>query len=127
MRSIKPGRGPSMMGGVMGIAAGIFGIIWTCAAISMGAGPLFALFGIVFIAVAVFDAVYNFKNATGENRYSLYDITEHGEEPDPLNEQFGKSDASASDTQKKSRFCPYCGTELQSDFVYCNVCGKKLP
>ena len=57
-----------MMGGVMGIAAGIFGVIWTCAAISMGAGPLFALFGMVFIAVAVFDAVYNFKNATGENR-----------------------------------------------------------
>ena len=132
MRSIKPGRGPAMMGGVMGIAAGIFGVIWTCAAISMGAGPLFALFGIVFIAVAVFDAVYNFKNATGENRYSLYDITEHGEEPDPWNERFGADDREQTEEEqqrngKTSQFCPYCGTELQSDFVFCNVCGKKLP
>ena len=136
MKSIKPGRGPSMMGGVMSIAAGIFGIIWTVLAVSIGAGP-FALFGIVFIAVAVFNAVYNFKNATGENRYSLYDITEHGEEPDPLNERFSRehtvsdSTADAETLQqrngKKSNFCPYCGTELQSDFVFCHVCGKKLP
>ena len=131
MKSIKPGRGPSMMGGVMCIAAAIFGIIWTGLAVSMGAGP-FALFGLVFIGVAVFNAVYNFKNATGENRYSMYDITEHGEEPDPLNERFGAERDAGADAQqqrisKSNRFCPYCGAELQSDFVYCNSCGKKLP
>lgn len=131
MRSIKPGRGPSMMGGIMSIAAAVFGIIWTGLAASMGAGP-FALFGIVFIAIAVFNAVYNFKNATGENRYSMYDITDHGEEPDPLNERFGSNSPANADAQqqrngKESRFCPYCGTALQSDFVYCNSCGKKLP
>ena len=131
MRSIKPGRGPSMMGGVMSVAAGIFGIIWTGLAASMGAGP-FALFGIVFIAIAIFNAVYHFKNAAGENRYSLYDITEHGEEPDPLNERFGTDNPTETGVQeqrngKENRFCPYCGTELQQDFVYCNSCGKKLP
>lgn len=131
MKSIKPGRGPSMMGGVMCIAAAIFGIIWTALAVSMGAGP-FALFGLVFIGVAVFNAVYNFRNATGENRYSMYDITEHGEEPDPLNERFGTNSHTETGTQqqrigKGNRFCPYCGAELQSDFVYCNACGKKLP
>ena len=132
MRSIKPGRGPSMMGGVMGIFAAVFGIIWTGAAVSMGAPVFFALFGIVFIAIAIFNTVYNFKNATGENRYSLYDITEHGEEEDPLNARFGanrsaENEADQQRSSKDSRFCPYCGAELQSDFVYCNSCGRKLP
>ncbi|MBE6659302.1 MAG: zinc ribbon domain-containing protein [Ruminococcaceae bacterium] len=131
MKSIKPGRGPSMMGGVMSVAVAIFGIIWTGLAASMGAGP-FALFGIVFIAIAVFNAVYNFKNATGENRYSIYDITDHGEEPDPLNQRFGTDSHTENETRgqrngKEYRFCPYCGTELKPDFVYCNSCGKKLP
>ena len=40
MKSIKPGRGPSMMGGVMGIVVAVFGVIWTAAAISMA---LFAM------------------------------------------------------------------------------------
>ena len=132
MKSIKPGRGPSMKAGVVGIAVAIFGVIWTCAAVSMGAGPLFALFGIFFVAIAVFDVVYNFKNATGENRYSVYDITEEGEESDPFNDRFGtKPTAENGDSQqrngKKSKFCPYCGTELAEDFVYCSSCGKKIP
>lgn len=132
MKSIKPGRGPSMRSGVMGIAVAVFGIIWTCAAVSMGAPLPFALFGIVFVAIAIFGAVYDFKNATGENRYALYDITEHDEETDPLNERFGpKKDDSTAEPQQRTtdqyRFCPYCGTELQTDFVFCNVCGKKLP
>ncbi len=83
MKSIKPGRGPSMMGGLGSIFAGVFGVIWTMAAVQMGAG-IFALFGVVFILFAVLQAVYQFKNATGENRYSEFDITEDGEEPDPL-------------------------------------------
>ena len=132
MKSIKPGRGPSMKAGVIGIAVAIFGVIWTCVSVSMGAGPLFAMFGVVFIAIAVFDVVYNFRNATGENRYSVYDITEDGEEIDPLNERFGtKNSEESPQTEqrngKKSRFCPYCGAELASDFVYCNSCGKKIP
>ena len=132
MKSIKPGRGPSMKAGIVGIAVAIFGVIWTCAAVSMGAGPLFAMFGIVFVAIAIFDVVYNFKNATGENRYSVYDITEEGEETAPLNERFGAKSTDDDDNAqqrngKKSKFCPYCGAELEADFVYCNTCGKKIP
>ena len=78
MKSIKPGRGPSMMGGLGSVFAGVFGVIWTIAAVQMGAG-IFALFGVVFILFAVLQAVYQFKNATGENRYSVFDITEEGE------------------------------------------------
>lgn len=67
-------------GAVIGV---IFGVIWTGAAASMGAPPFFLFFGVLFIIVGIVQAVYNFKNATGENRFSSFDITEDGEEPDP--------------------------------------------
>ena len=131
MKSIKPGRGPSMMGGVVSVAIGIFGIIWTIGAGSIGGG-LFALFGVVFVVIAVVNAVYNFKNATNKNRYSTFDIVDDSEEPDPLNERFGGTSYEGEQTYKSeesggSEFCPYCGADVENDFAFCNKCGKKLP
>ena len=131
MKSIKPGRGPSMMGGVVSIAIGIFGIIWTIGAGSIGGG-LFALFGVVFVVIAIVNAVYNFKNATNKNRYSTFDIVDDSEEPDPLNERFGGTSYEGAQAYKNeesggSEFCPYCGADVEEDYVYCNKCGKKLP
>jgi len=111
------------MGGVMGIAAAVFGVIWTLLAARTGGG-LFALFGLVFIAVAVINAVYNFKNASSKNRYSAFDITDHSEEPDPLNERFGAPTTGRSDGE--TNFCPYCGTAVESDHEYCRKCGKRI-
>ena len=126
MKSIKPGRGPSFMGGIMSIAVGIFGVIWTIIAAGMGGG-LFALFGIVFIAVAVINAIYNFKNATSQNRYSAFDLTEGNEEPDPFNQYYGSKEGEEVVSEPRNSFCPYCGTSVEEDFEYCNNCGKKLP
>lgn len=128
MKSIKPGRGPSMMGGIANILAGIFGIVWTIAAVSMGAGFM-GIFGIIFIVIAVVNAIYNFRNATGKNRYSAYDITEDGEEIDPWNERFGekRDNPQPRENSGESKFCPYCGVSVEGDFAYCNKCGKKLP
>jgi predicted lipid-binding transport protein (Tim44 family) len=130
MKSIKPGRGSSMMGGFMSIAMGVFGLIWTVLAASMGGG-LFALFGVVFIIIAIAQAVYNFKNATSKNRYSVFDITDASEETDPLNERFGKSSEfqAQEDTSHsgETAFCPYCGVGVEDDYEFCHKCGKKLP
>lgn len=126
MKSIKPGRGPSFMGGVMGIAGALFGVFWLVMAIAGGAWFM-APFGLVFIGVAVVQAIYNFKNATGKNRYSEYDITDANEEPDPWNEQFGeKRQTEVSDSGINS-FCPYCGAKAKADYEFCSKCGKKLP
>ena len=115
------------MGGVMCILIGLFGVVWTVAAAS-GGGGVFALFGIIFVAVAVVQAIYNFKNATGKNRYSAYDITDGYEEPDPLNRRFGYSQPDRPrDDASDSNFCPYCGTAVEDDYTYCKNCGKKLP
>ena len=131
MKSVKPGRGPSAMEAVSSVIAVIFGIFWTITAASMGAPPLFPLFGVLFVILGIVQAVYNFKNATGENRYSSFDIVEDSEEPDPLNQRFGdvcehiSRDAASSDGSL--RFCPYCGAKLGSEFEFCGKCGKKLP
>lgn len=128
MKHIKPGRGPSMMGGVMSIAIGVFGVIWTIAAAGMGGG-LFALFGVVFVVVAIVQAVFHFKNATSEKRYSSFDIVDSAEEPDPLNERFGAKTQpqTAAATAKKNKFCPWCGAKVDAAFEFCNECGKRLP
>lgn len=134
MKSIKPGRGPSMMSGVSSIFVAIFGVIWTILAASIGGG-LFALFGLVFIAMAVVSAVYNFKNATSKDRYSVFDITEGHEESDPLQERYGRTqyyDTNMNaytnpDTDTESAYCPYCGNKVEEEFAFCNKCGKQLP
>ncbi len=126
MKSIKPGRGPSMMSGVVGVFMIGFGILWTV--IAAQDSGIFALFGILWTGVAIVMTAYHFKNATGKNRYSSFDITDAAEEPDPLNERFG--DAQESKQEKSNidnRFCPYCGTSVRGDFEFCNQCGKKLP
>lgn len=127
MKSIKPGRGPSFMGGIMGIAVALFGVFWTVMAISGGAWFM-APFGIIFVVIAVVQAVYNFKNATGKNRYSEYDITDESEESDPLNERFGSVDEPEnSHFAQKGRYCPYCGAKNEEKYKYCTDCGEKLP
>lgn len=131
MKSVKPGRGPSAMGAVGSVVAVIFGIFWTIMAASLGAPIFFPIFGVLFIAIGVVQAIYHFKNATGENRYSAFDIVDSREEPDPLDRRF----APDRDTEERLeenesgdfRFCPYCGARLGSGFSFCGKCGKRLP
>lgn len=146
MKSIKPGRGPSFMGGISAIFAALFGVFWVIMACAMG-GWFMAPFGLIFIAIAVVNAIHSFKNATGENRYSAFDIVDSEEEPDPLNLKYGKPvsnvvesknkpeqsnqtepSGTTKDTEKtENRYCPWCGTKVDGDYVFCNACGKKLP
>lgn len=130
MKSIKPGRGPSMMSGIIGIGVALFGVLWTILAASSGGG-LFALFGVIFVIIAVVQVVYNLKNATGKNRYSSFDITDEDEEPDPFNERYGNSFFSRNNrysyTKSEQNYCPYCGARVKEDFEFCQSCGKKLP
>lgn len=128
MKSVKPGRGPSMMGGVMSIFMGLFGLLWTVIVASSGGG-IFALFGVIFIAIAISQAVFHFKNATNKNRYSAFDIVDGEEEPDPLNVRFGGTAPRSNPVNQASvRFCPWCGDPVEDrNHQFCDKCGKKLP
>ena len=120
-----------MMGGFASLAAVAFGIIWTVMAASMGAPGLFPLFGVVFVILGVVQAVYNFKNATGKNRYSAFDIVDSTQEPDPLQQRFAPQEpdpaAPPAGGTDEFQFCPYCGAKLGSGFTFCPKCGKRLP
>lgn len=112
-----------MLGGIIGIFMVGFGILWTVFAAQIS--PVFSIFGLLWTGIAIATTVYRFKNATGKNRYSEYDITDSSEEPDPFNERFGNY--TQADFNSNSKFCPYCGTPVADDFEFCNNCGRKLP
>ncbi len=129
MKSIKPGRGPSRQSAVMSVFMAIFGVIWTVIAIAIGShmgfiGMIFPLFGVIFVIIAIYNAIYHSKNANNKNRHSLFDITEHGEEPDPLEERFSSPEKEESVNPEK-RFCPYCGKKTDGG-RFCSNCGNKL-
>ena len=139
MKSIKPGRGSSAMEVVFGIFGIGFGVFWTilAASITQGAGIvglIFPLFGVAFIVLGVIRTAYSAQNAFGKNRYSEYDITEDGEEPDPFDprnadrEDMYRGTAPHSQTPPPSEggFCPYCGAPVQADYEFCRRCGKRL-
>lgn len=142
MYSIKPGRGPSLGSAIGGIVAAVFGVFWTISAASMGAPGIFVLFGIVFVLAGIAGAIYNFHNATAQNRFSNYDITHHHEESDPLSDAFGHSlrrpptqrSSHATDTREptgqprryEGDYCPFCGAAVQDNFDYCPSCGKDI-
>lgn len=93
----------------------------------MGAPTLFCLFGVVFVIIGIVQAIYNFQNATGKNRFSSFDITDENEELDPLNERFGEPRIEHKDyTNENGNFCPYCSTKTNSDYEFCRNCGKKI-
>lgn len=145
MRSIKPGRGPSGMKFWNSMFSIVFGVIWTLIAIFIATSAamvvggafgviamIFPLFGVVFIINGIVHAMYNYKNATGQDRYSEFDITEDGEEGDPGRrwvkgaEPWDKPKPPQS-PRSGADFCPYCGTKTQSGFRFCPKCGRELP
>lgn len=140
MRSVKPGRGPSAMGAAGSVVSIVFGIIWTIFAFNLTKGSpfpmvgiVFPLFGVVFVGLGIVQAVIHFKNATGRNRMSLYDIVDSDEEPDPFERRRDDRGANIHATADQGRetsdrtdgFCPYCGTALRSEFAFCPKCGRQ--
>lgn len=126
MRSIKPGRGPSLGGAVAGIAVAIGGVCWIVFAGSMGAPLPFLAFGVVFVLMAVGGSIYNFYNAGAKNRFSAFDITEEGEEVDPLERKRPAASGGLPGRKHPGEFCPFCGKPAERDHDFCPHCGKDI-
>ena len=132
--SVKQGRTRSAQSAVGGVFAMVFGVIWTVCAASIGAPWFFSLFGLCFVAMAGFNTYISYKNATGENRYSEYDVVDINDEPDPWDakicgdvQDFNNYNSTNKSVKKQTSFCPYCGTAAEKDFEFCKNCGRKLP
>ena len=118
MKSVKPGRGPSLFGGAASVIAAVIGVIWIAVAASMDAPVYFCLFGVVFVGLAIAHDSRALRNATAKRRFSLFDVTEEGEEPDPLAREDRSGGAEA--------FCPACGAKVAADDRFCRKCGREL-
>ena len=133
MKSIKPGRFNSAQGALGSVFGVVFAIFWTVMAWRMGAPFFFPLFGVFFIIMSLTELYKNLHNATQKDRYSEYDITDSHEELDPWDERVKRNDNSQPRineyirTDNTDLYCPYCGSEIGSDFEFCPKCGRKLP
>ena len=136
MKSIKRGRASSLTSGIVGIAMSIafFGIATQVSSDFGEFAFVPMIMGLIVLGLSIGEII----GATRKNRFSEYDITDDGEEPDPLNQYYGgqaqptqnwQSPTSApaqSDTAAQS-YCPYCGTRIEQGYAYCPSCGKRLP
>jgi hypothetical protein len=128
MYSIKPGRGPSMMGAIIGLVIGVpFVLFWIGGASRIGAPPFFVFFGIAFLVVLLINVAMGFYNGMAKNRISQMDITTSAEEPDPLNRVAQAPPNAQPPLPGESRFCPFCGRVLEQEFKFCPACGKAAP
>ena len=115
MRSIKPGRGNSLLAGIVGIVMVGMGILMYMT-FGRAAGGIFAIFIAIWTIIVIGITVSNFINAFSKRRFSTYDIVDHKEEGDPLNMMLDKGSA----------YCPNCGAKLLKDAKFCQNCGHKL-
>ncbi len=128
MKSIKPGRGPSGIGFISTLVSCVFGVVWTVMAVAVGAPWIFPVFGVCFVGLGILQAVYHYKNATGRNRYSTFDIVDEDEEPDPLAARYRAETPGTppAATAGEGGFCPWCGAPVQTGHRFCRRCGKPL-
>ncbi|MDF1799407.1 MAG: zinc ribbon domain-containing protein [Planctomycetota bacterium] len=90
MRSIKPGRGPSLVSAIGSVIALVLVAGWIGLASSIGAPPYFLLFGFAMIVMILVGTAVNLYNATAKNRISTFDITSEDEESDPVASALGR-------------------------------------
>ena len=98
MKSIKQGRGPSLIGGIVALGMSVFGLVmagevrateshFSAFGSNPGAGGG-VTFCYLFSGACILVGIYSIYCAVAKNRPSHLDITDGDEEPDPLNEHF---------------------------------------
>lgn len=137
MYGVKPGRGPSLIGGIGGIVFIILAIAMLESVASRGAPSVFVLFLVGMIVVGVITTVYNFWVAITRNRPSTFDVTRGDEEIDPIAKALGhgpKDETTSHEAPRDERkprrfagdFCPFCGKKVEGEFDFCPHCGKDI-
>ena len=106
--------------GVFAVIFILFGVVWisTCLTMPSGGGSLFAVFGLLVIAMGLYSLLRGPRAKAGfgtgaMDRHDPADLPESRFQPP-------RQDGVANG------FCPYCGSPLESDFQYCGVCGRRL-
>jgi hypothetical protein len=129
MYSVKPGRGPSLMGAIIAVVVGLPCIFFFLStAIREKAPGIIIFFCFAFLVMLLTGIFASLYNATAKNRVSAYDITTSAEESDPFACLAPSPNSSPATRQAvASPFCPFCGAAVQSEFKFCPQCGKPQP
>lgn len=104
-------------GRAMGIGGSIYGIVFIViwCAIAAGMGAWFMLiFGLPMLGFMIFRLVVMLQ----KGKKKPQDPWDQTAQP---REHWTPAQKTHSD-----KFCPYCGKELNEDFVFCPTCGRRL-
>ena len=136
MKSIKRGRASSLTSGIVGIVMSMvfFGMAMQVSSDFGEFAFVPMIMGLIVLGLSIGEII----GATRKNRFSEYDITDDGEEPDPLNQYYGgqaqsnqnwqsPTSAPAQSGTAAQSYCPNCGTRIEQGYAYCPSCGKRLP
>lgn len=101
------------------IIVGCFGILWTIFAFSITAGSPWPIVSIIFPGFGILFTIAAFTNLFGKGSLSGDEEGTAGKSEIPLQQQ-GRP---AAPREKKTVFCPYCGTALEEGYKVCGSCG----
>ena len=104
----KAGKTMAVGGSIFAI---VFVLIWCAAAASVGAG-IMLIFGLPMLGFMIFRLSVLLRKSKAEKQSA---------EPwDP------PADRERSQTQTGGQdFCPYCGSRMETEFVFCPKCGRR--
>lgn len=103
---VRPGRGRSLLGGVMALIVTFAGVAMMSSMRGMG-GP-FSFFIWIWLAIGLSAAGMAFYNAFSREGLPLYEV-----------------DMDRPQSQEGS-FCPQCGKRIGPDDAFCRHCGQRL-
>lgn len=104
----KAGKSMAIGGSVFGI---VFILIWCITAASMGAG-IMLIFGLPMLGFMIFRLkVLLQKSRAEEKPAEPWEQSADRKPPQPQTSGQG--------------FCPYCGSKMETEFVFCPQCGRR--
>ena len=125
-RNSSKGSGDSVIGAGISV---LFMLFWNYTAIKGGAPIIFPIVGGFGLYTSLKGFIQRFKDyRQRKNNPDFYGYDEYVDThyTSMDYENTGYDTAPRQIESGDIRYCPYCGSKVQTDFAYCPYCGSKL-